>query len=106
MFSRDAVFGNEAVGLLVLLGQGVLLAPFFGHDGLAVELLQPHVPGVGDGFGLRMQPDSGFFEQSEVVAAARIVGEAENPARGPVDLELCLQGVAFFLARVVPALFF
>jgi hypothetical protein len=56
--------------------------------------------------GLGMQPDPGFFEQPEVVAAARIVGEAENLARGPVDDELRLQGVAFFLARVVPALFF
>ena len=53
-----------------------------------------------------MQPDPGFFEQPEVVAAARIVGEAENPARGPVDDELRLQGVALFLARVGPALFF
>lgn len=26
---------------------------FLGHDGLAVELLQTHVPGVSDGFGLR-----------------------------------------------------
>lgn len=52
-----------------------------------------------------MQPDSGFFEQPEVVAAARIVGEAENLPRGPVDNELRLQGVAFFLTRVVPALF-
>ena len=53
-----------------------------------------------------MQPDSGFFEQPEVVTAARVVGEAENPARGPVDDELRLQCVASFLARVVTALFF
>jgi hypothetical protein len=89
-----------------LLTQGGLLAPLLGHGGFAVELVQAHRPGVGNGFGLGMQPDSGFFEQPEVVAAARVMGEAENPARGPVDDELCLQGVAFFLARVVPALFF
>ncbi len=106
MFSRDAVFGNEAVGLLVLPAQGGLLAPFFGQGGLAVELVQAHIPGVGNGFGLGMQPDPGFFEQPEVVAAACVVGEAENLARGPVDHELCLQGVALLLARVVSALFF
>ena len=55
-----------------------------------MELLQTHVPGVGDGFGFGMQPDPGFFEQPEVVAAARVVGEAENPARGLIDNELRL----------------
>ena len=106
MLSQDAVFGNEAVGLLVFPAQGGLLAPLFGHGGLAVELVQAHIPGVGNGFSLGMQPDAGFFEQPEVVAAARVVGEAEIPARGLVDDELRLQCVASFLARVVPALFF
>ncbi len=106
MFSRDAVLGDVAVGLFVLLAQGVLLAPFFGHGGFAMELLQTHIPGVGDGCGLGMESDPGLFEQPEVVVAARVVGEAENLARGLVDDKLRLQGVAFFLARVVPALFF
>ncbi len=71
-----------------------------------MQVLEAQVAGVRDGVGLGMQPDPGFFEQPEVVAAARIVGEAENPARGPVDDELRLQCVALFLARVVPAVCF
>lgn len=54
VFRRDAVLRNMAVGLFVLLTQGVLLATFLGHGGLAVELLQTHIPSVGDGFGLGM----------------------------------------------------
>ncbi len=106
MFRRDAVLGNVAVHLLVLLAQGVLLAPFFGHRGFAVELLQAHIPRVGDGFGLRMEPNPRFFEQPKVVASPSVMGEAENPTRRLVDNTLRLQGVTLFLARIIPPLFF
>lgn len=106
VFSRDAGFSNVAGGLVVLLAQGVLLATFLAQGGLAVERLQAPIPRVGAGFGLGMQPNPGLVQQPAVVAAAPVVGEAENPARGPVDDEVRLQGVAVFLARVVPALLF
>lgn len=62
-----------------------------------MQVLEAQVAGVRDGVGLGMQPDPGFFEQPEVVAAACIVDEAENPARGPGNDKLRLQSAACFL---------
>ena len=69
-----------------------------------MELLQSHALHVSDGFGFGMEPDPGFLEQPKVVAADRVMGEAENRARGPVDDESHLQGATLFLARVAQAL--
>ncbi len=106
MFSGYAVLGNCAVGLLILLAQGGLLAAFFRYGGLAVNFVQAHVASIDDGFGLGMQPDTGRPEQPEIMAAAGVMGKTDNLARGVVHDELRLQCVALFLARVVAALFF
>lgn len=106
MFSRYAIFGDDTVGLLVFLAQRVLLAAFFGHRRLTMDLGQAHVAGIDDGFGLGTQSDSGLLEQSKVMTAPRVVSKADDPGCRPIDDELGLQRVAFFLARAVPALFF
>jgi hypothetical protein len=47
-----------------------------------------------------------LLEQPEVLPAASRMGDADNCAGGLLHDELRLQGVAFFLARVVAALLF
>lgn len=106
MFGGHPVSGYVPVQLFVLFAQGILFASFFRHGGVAVDFLQTHVAGVGDGFGIGVQSDARLPEQPEVVAAARFVGDADDPARRLVHDELRLQRVALFLAGVEPALFF
>jgi hypothetical protein len=106
VFGGDTVFRDGAVVLFVSPVQRMLFAAFFRHRGFSMQFLQAHVAGVGHGFGVGMEPDGGLLEQPEIMAAARSVGDADDSVRRLVDNELCLQGVALFLARVVAALFF
>jgi len=75
---------------LVVRSQRILFAALFRHRGVAMQFLEAQVAGVRDGVGLGMQLAPGFFEQPEVVAAARVVSKAENPTRGSFDDELRL----------------
>ena len=90
----------------VCLVQRILFAALFRHRGVAMQFLQAQVAGVGHGVGVGMEPDARLFEHSEVMPTTGGVREADDRARRLVDDELGLQRVAFFLARIVAALFF
>ncbi len=106
MFGGDAVFRDSAVVPFVCLVQRILFATFFRHRGVAMYLLQAQVAGVGHGCGVGMESDARLLEHSEIMPAAGGVCKADDCARRLVDNKLRLQGMALFLARIIPALFF
>lgn len=57
MSYRNAVSGDCGVALLVFFVQEILLTALFRQDSVAVQFLQTHVAGVGDGFGVGMGSD-------------------------------------------------
>lgn len=74
----------------VFLGQGMLLTFLFGQFTIGMELLYTLVAGVGLALGVRVEPDTGFLEHTEVMTPTVCKVGADNLSAFLVDCHLAL----------------
>jgi hypothetical protein len=80
IFARDAFTGDALVVGFVLLGQRMFFAALFGHDGIGMKFLHTQISGIDQRRGGGGEPYLGTLEESEVVAAAFLIGGADDLA--------------------------
>ena len=106
IFARDALTGDALILGFVLLGQRMFFAALFGHDGIGMEFLHAQISGIDQRRGGGGEPYLGTLEESEVVAAAFLIGGTDDLAGTLVYDQLGFLGVPLFLAGVKALLLF
>ena len=98
--------GQDAVRLLFLVGERVMLGGFGRQTGVRVQLVESQVAAVGEHDGVGMNVGRAFFEQAEVMRSALTKSGGDDFTGFPVQEHLSFQGVPFLLTAIAPPLFF
>lgn len=106
VFDHDAVGGQEAVVVLVVGSEGMVLAGFLGAVGAFMVILEALKAGIRRTSQAGVEPDGRSLEQEEVVGLAGSKAKANNLTAVVVHDYLGLEGMALFLAAVALPLFF
>ena len=80
IFAGDTFTGDALVLGFVLLGQRLFFAALFGHDGIGMEFLHAQISAIDQRRGGGGEPYLGTLEESKVVAAAFLIGCADDLA--------------------------